>query len=558
MCAATRQIAGRAVYSLRLCMLRLQLLGGFRAHADNVDVSSLAKQPRRAALLTLLAIERDVTRERVIGMLWPDAPPGRGRHSLNQSIYYLRRLIASDWVELHGDRCIIAPWVTTDVGELERAAEAGAFEDVLRLYQGPLLAGTSLAATAEFDIWADGRRAATDRLHRRARRRRIEQLIADGRAADALRVAEEWSRLDPLEDEAHHRLMQLLAASGQRAAALRQYGTYSRLLDEHGLKPLEETVELVEHLQHGELGTSLGAAPLTHVPSSPAVETVPTADGRGSANAPEPPFRPFGPTPRLRRTPVLLRSRAGLGALLAIVFAVNWIETTIETWLAPRLPAIAALRLELARAAHWLEGYISFEYHDLVNPVAVVGYTASYFFIFPLLLAGVGLALARRSSIRPFRVFSVAVAVNYAISLPFFLLFPVPERWWYPESGAMLLSDLVSTHLIEVFRPISGLDNSFPSFHVSLTVLTMIAAFLFGVRHRWTVLFLGGNVVLATIVLGIHWAGDLVAGLGAGVLSVVLAVRIDERLPDTGARAPAATPRQTPAAVPARRELEPR
>jgi len=37
----------------------------------------------------------------------------------------------------------------------------------------------------------------------------------------------------------------------------------------------------------------------------------------------------------------------------------------------------------------------------------------------------------------------------------------VPERWAYPESHAVLLSDLWSTRLIETIRPISGLDNCF-------------------------------------------------------------------------------------------------
>lgn len=512
-------------------MLRLQLLGGFRAHADTVDVAVLAKQPRRAALLTLLAIEREVARERVIAMLWPDASQDRGRHSLNQSIYYLRRLIAADWVELQGDRCVVAPWVTTDVGELEAAADAGDHEAVLRLYAGPLLAGSSLAATAEFDIWVDGRRAAIDRLHRRARRRHIETLIGAGGHADALRVAEEWCRLDPLEDEAQHRLIQLLAGSGQRAAALRQYAAYTRLLDEHGLRPLEQTMELVAQLQHGELAAPPHASVLT-APLPAAPEWTDAGDGAGPT-AVERPHGRAAAAPALRRPPLLLRSTRGLAALLGLIFIANWVETTVETWVADRSPLVARLRMELARASHWLEGGLGFEYHDLASPITVFGYTAAYFFAFPLLLAGVGIALARRPAIRPFRIFSVAVAVNYLVSLPFFLVFPVPERWAYPDSGAMVLSDLVSIHLIEFFRPFSGLDNSFPSFHVSLTVLAVLCSFLFVQRFRWTALFTGGTIVLATIALGIHWGGDVVAGAAAGVLSVYMASRIDARYPDT-------------------------
>lgn len=520
-------------------MLRLQLLGGFRAHLDSGEVPALARQPRRAALLTYLAVERDVAREAVIALLWPEAAPDRGRHALNQGIYYLRRLIGSEWVELHGDRCVVAPWVVTDVAELEQAAAAEAYDEVLRLYGGPLLDGTTLVATAEFDIWVDARRAAIDRLHRRARRRHLADLLAAGRTREALTCAEDWCRLDPLEDEAQHRYMELLAAAGQRGAALRQFSAYRRLLEEHGLKPLDETLALVELLQRGEAG------PLPPAKSVAApVAAPPTRAGSDS-----------GIVARLARSR-LLRSRVGLSTLLAAVFAVNWLETTAEAWLELRLPAINVLRLELARAAHWFEGLHTFTGHELTNRVAVLGYTTSYFFIFPLLLVGVGVALARRPGIRPYRVFSVAVLINYLISLPFFLLFPVPERWWYADTGAVVLSDLWSARLIDAIRPISGLDNSFPSVHVSLTVLVVLTSFAFRLRYRWSVLFLGTTVALATLVLGIHWLADVVAGLAAGVLCVAAALHIDRRLADSDGIADATrAPRRSATAPTA---LEPR
>jgi DNA-binding SARP family transcriptional activator/membrane-associated phospholipid phosphatase len=512
-------------------MLRLQLLGGFRAYTEAGEVSALEKQPRRAALLTFLALERDAARERVIALLWPEADAERGRHSLNQGIYYLRQRLGPDWVELRGDRCVVAPWVVTDVQEIEAAAAARADEDVLRLYRGPLLAGTSWAATAEFDMWVDQRRAGLDRLHRGARRRQLAALVAAGRTQDALRCAEEWCRLDPLEDEAQHGYLQLLAETRQRSEALRQFAAYRRLLAEHELRPLAETVALMEQLQHGApdlpRATRPDAPPALPVPATRAA-VAPTA-------APRPASR------RPATGSALLHTRSGLAALLAAVFLFNWIETTAETWLAPRLPAVAGLRLQLARAAHWLEGHYIFEHHELTNRLAVVGYSTSYFILFPLLLLGVGVALARRPGIRPFRVFSLAVVVNYLISLPFFVFFPVPERWAYPAAEAMVLSDLWSARLIDLFRPFSGLDNSFPSVHVSLTVMLVLVAFAHRLRFRWSVLWLGATVVLATYTLGIHWISDLVAGAAAGVLSFALARRTDARL------ARAARPYQTAA-----------
>jgi membrane-associated phospholipid phosphatase len=240
-----------------------------------------------------------------------------------------------------------------------------------------------------------------------------------------------------------------------------------------------------------------------------------------------PPVTVAAAAPARRR---LFDTRRGLLLLLAGVFMVNLVETTVETWLAPRLPIVAEFRLQTARAAHWFEGYVTFENHELTNRFAVIGYSISYFLFFPLLLLGVGVGLMRRAEIRPFRVFSLGVAVNYLISLPFFLFLPVVERWAYPDTGAMVLSDLWALHLIDIIRPISGIDNSFPSFHTSLTVLAISTAFLFRLPYRWTAAFVGSTVILATLVLGIHWVMDVVAGLATGVLATALAFSVDRRL----------------------------
>jgi tRNA A-37 threonylcarbamoyl transferase component Bud32/membrane-associated phospholipid phosphatase len=220
---------------------------------------------------------------------------------------------------------------------------------------------------------------------------------------------------------------------------------------------------------------------------------------------------------RLHRLPLLI-----LGA----VFAVNFIETAIETAVRDRWGVGRELGFHLARAAHWFEGSTTAEAYDAASPVLVYGFSTAYFFAMLVLVFVTGWALARAGR-EPFRVFAIAIAADYAISLPFFLFFPVPERWAYPESGAILLSDLWAPELIEVFRPISGLDNCFPSFHVSLTVVMVALAFLYRLRFRWSVLWIGLLIVLSTAVLGIHWLTDIFAGLATGILAVSVARLID-------------------------------
>ena len=218
---------------------------------------------------------------------------------------------------------------------------------------------------------------------------------------------------------------------------------------------------------------------------------------------------------------MMINSKPGLIVLLMLVFVVNFAETAWEA----RYP-VSDADYKAAAAVHNLEPeFINFEFHDQTKKWAMYAYSISYFALFPVLAAGVLVALARRKQIAPLRVVCLAVTADYLISLPWFLFFPVPERWAYPGSNAILLSDQWSSSLIDSIRPISALNNSFPSTHVALTVIIIAACWLFHVRLRATVTALGMTVILATFVLGIHWLADIIAGVGVGLLSVAIAWR---------------------------------
>ena len=210
------------------------------------------------------------------------------------------------------------------------------------------------------------------------------------------------------------------------------------------------------------------------------------------------------------------------------MFLVNYIQTSVDAALTPGSLGVEA-GYPIADAFRWFEGYLSFELHDTTSAIAYYGYSASYFLLFPVLCLSVAWALARRTDPRPYQAVSLAVAIDYVVSLPFFIFFPVPERWASPVTEAMLLSDKVSDTLIEVVRPLSGLDNSFPSFHVSLTVLVVAACFMFRVPMRLSALVFGATIVLSTFVLGVHWIPDMIAGFALGIASVLLAWRIVQR-----------------------------
>jgi membrane-associated phospholipid phosphatase len=224
---------------------------------------------------------------------------------------------------------------------------------------------------------------------------------------------------------------------------------------------------------------------------------------------------------------MILDKKAKVTLLLVMVFLVNYMETGIETWLMSKYGIGAKSGHLITVAFQQFENNYTFDNHDATSLLAVYGYSISYFFVLPVLGLLVAVSLAITKTLSSFRVFGMAVCLDYLLSLSFFLFFPVPERWTNPDSGAILLSDEWSSELIKAIRPISGLDNSFPSFHVSLTVVIILTCFLFKIRFRTTALVLGSTIILSTFILGIHWAPDILAGLALGVLSVFLARRLD-------------------------------
>jgi hypothetical protein len=102
--------------------------------------------------------------------------------------------------------------------------------------------------------------------------------------------------------------------------------------------------------------------------------------------------------------------------------------------------------------------------------------------------------------------------VDYLLTLPFYLFFPVPERWTYPDAGAVLLSDLWTSKLIQAFRPFSGLNNCFPSFQVSTTFILEAVFYRCGFAWRTAAVPLAVAVLLSTFALGTHWFPDILAG----------------------------------------------
>lgn len=267
--------------------ITLHTLGRLAVFRDGEEYPALISQKLRCAVLLYLAVEGEATRDTILALLWPDREEERGRHALSQTLYELRQAFGPEWLESHGERLRVTGAVSADARDFEEAVEDGDVERAAELYRGPFLEGVHLAASNEFESWADRKRAQLRRSHRVVRREVIDRYLAEERLPDALAAARRWVALEPLDDEAQHRLIELLARSGQRSEALRQYERFGELLEKDDLEPLEDTRALVEEIRRGpgEGGrTEAGAAA-----EEDAAGAAPEAEPR-SGHGPQPPF----------------------------------------------------------------------------------------------------------------------------------------------------------------------------------------------------------------------------------------------------------------------------
>ena len=156
----------------------------------------------------------------------------------------------------------------------------------------------------------------------------------------------------------------------------------------------------------------------------------------------------------------ILNNRLGLVFILFTLFVVNYIQTQMELTL--KTPAQYETGYQIAQAFMELEGNLDFTQFEGLGEGAATAHSISYYVLFPLLLLAVLVGLLFRREISPFRVMTLGLAISYLIALVFFIVFPVPERWAFPQANTTLLSDMVSTGWVELYRSFRHWTTHFP------------------------------------------------------------------------------------------------
>ena len=98
--------------------------------AVDASVARRASQQRRIALLALLATApgESISRDRVIGLLWPDRDERSARHLLADSLYILRAALGDEAIVASGETLRLSPeHIWTDVVAFRTALKSRTF-----------------------------------------------------------------------------------------------------------------------------------------------------------------------------------------------------------------------------------------------------------------------------------------------------------------------------------------------------------------------------------------------------------------------------------------------
>ncbi|MGH7585004.1 MAG: BTAD domain-containing putative transcriptional regulator, partial [Gemmatimonadales bacterium] len=295
--------------------MRIQTLGGLSARDATGLLAGEAAQPRRLALLALLARagDRGLSRDRLVAFLWPDTDDERARRILSQALYALRQGMGGGEAFLGTQELRLNPaLVTSDVAEFESLRREGSREKAAELYGGPFLDGFHLPGVAEFERWVEDERQALAHDYAELLEQLASRATQDGDPRTAVGWWRKLASLDPLNARVAAALMRAYESAGDPAGALRHARVYQALVAQELDVPADrEIVALAERIR------TRPAEPPVHRDPEPAI----ASEGRRPPvhRGPEPIVAPEGRRPPVHRLFVLTAvAILGLAAVLLL------------------------------------------------------------------------------------------------------------------------------------------------------------------------------------------------------------------------------------------------
>lgn len=220
----------------------LQLLGPPRLHLDGV----WRELPLTRWVLLLAHVARTgtwVRREALAAMFWPDHDKDRANWNLRQALQTIARSQAACAFEREPTR---VRWNgMCDVTTFDAHVRAQAWRKVVGAYGGTFVDGLEETQAASVQEWLAFERTSLTVRWRTAVIGLAKQQLDDGRALDALDLADRLLGCDPFDETAARLAMRAAVAAGDGHRAARVYRALRTLLeDEFGGEPEAATAAL--------------------------------------------------------------------------------------------------------------------------------------------------------------------------------------------------------------------------------------------------------------------------------------------------------------------------
>jgi DNA-binding SARP family transcriptional activator len=208
--------------------------------------------------------DREITRDQLSGLFWPDLPDSQARRRLSQALWQVQTLLseaglsssyiqagantvrfnasAAYWLDVEEFEAATVAVKEAVTGALVSPAELARLSAAIELYRGDLLSGF-------YDDWLLVEQQRLRQVYFRALRDLAAIHKSRGEFEDALVYSRRLALLDSLNEEAHRDVMRLCLLAGRPNDALLQYEVcYSILADELGADPEPATTALFESI----------------------------------------------------------------------------------------------------------------------------------------------------------------------------------------------------------------------------------------------------------------------------------------------------------------------
>lgn len=240
----------RSAEAQSLSTLNIRLFGPPDIRINGKPLSGLHSRKAYSLLaLLILRHDREVARDWLSGILWPESTQSRAFYNLRENLADLRRALGSEAVRLQSPTrqtlLLDLNGVQADVLEFDAALQRGdpaSLQQAIALYCGPLMEGCS-------EAWVSGERQACEQGYLAA----LQMLATQTEARDPVRAVaylQQALAVDPLREDLLCSLMQAQAAARDHVGVIAAYRAFRLMLHaELNTEPSAETVSLFRQLQ---------------------------------------------------------------------------------------------------------------------------------------------------------------------------------------------------------------------------------------------------------------------------------------------------------------------